>query len=194
MRGETEASSKNWIQLENLIGTTNPEKATGKRMASDCTHLEKRADLTERGNVSELWLRGTRAPPWPQVTSGRKRNGAGREWKAWDCWIPSSRELLWEHKQTFHAAFMRLAWLLGWKVNTGGVPGETGILAACGKQGSISGCSETKTYTCVTGPLVQTVEKGRAAGKQETALSSPQAPIQFPWDAWHYFRGWAAPK
>ena len=62
----------------------NPERATGKRTASDCTHLEKRADLSERG-VPGLWLRRTQAPPSPQLTGGRKRNGAGREWKAWDC-------------------------------------------------------------------------------------------------------------
>ena len=68
MRRETEASSLNWMQLENLIGATNPERATGKSTASGFTHLEKRADLSEQGNAPELWLRGTRAPPPPQLT------------------------------------------------------------------------------------------------------------------------------
>ena len=84
-RGETEASSQNWIQLENIVGATNPERATGKMMVLDCIYLEKRAQLTEWGNVPKLWLNRTRALPPPQLTGGRKRNGAGREWKAWDC-------------------------------------------------------------------------------------------------------------
>ena len=55
------------MQLENLIGATNPERATGKRMASDCTHLEKRADLSERGNIPELWPGVTQALPPPSA-------------------------------------------------------------------------------------------------------------------------------
>ena len=38
----------------------------------------------------------------------------------------------------------------------------------------------TDTYTCVLGPLVLTVVTGTAAGKQETALSSPKAPALTP--------------
>ena len=70
--------------------------------------------------------------------------------------------------------------LWGWKANTGRIPGETEIPAAHGKQGSISGCSGTKAYTCVLGPLVQAVETVIAARKQETAISSRQAPIPLP--------------
>ena len=60
---------------------TNSERATGKRTAPDCIHLEKRADLTEQGNVPKLWPRRSQAPPPPQLTGGRKRNGAEREWR-----------------------------------------------------------------------------------------------------------------
>ena len=34
-------------------------------MAADCTHLENRADLSERGNVPELWLPGPSPSPTP---------------------------------------------------------------------------------------------------------------------------------
>ena len=60
---------------------TNPKRATGKRAAPNCIHLEKRINLTEQGKVPKPWPSGTQALPPNQPTEGRKRNGAGREWR-----------------------------------------------------------------------------------------------------------------
>ena len=46
-------------------------------MAPDCIHLEKRADLTEQGNVPKLWLGGTQALPPTQLTDGGREMEQG---------------------------------------------------------------------------------------------------------------------
>ena len=60
---------------------TNPERATGKRAAPNCIHLEKRINIMEQGNIPKPWPGWTQALPLPQFTSRRKRNGVGREWR-----------------------------------------------------------------------------------------------------------------
>ena len=50
-------------------------------MAPDCIHLEKRADLTEQGNIPKLWPSGNQALTPPLLIGRRKRNGVGREWR-----------------------------------------------------------------------------------------------------------------
>ena len=50
--------------------------------------------------------------------------------------------------------------------------GETGILAACGKQGSISGCSGTKTYLCDRHTGSGSVDRHRSQKVGEVGNSS----------------------
>ena len=47
----------------------------------NCMHLEKKINLTIQCNVPKLCPSRTQAIPTPQLTYGRKRNGAGREWR-----------------------------------------------------------------------------------------------------------------
>ena len=47
----------------------------------NCTHLEKRADLSKWGNVPELWLPGTEPFPHPSSPAGGRQmeqGGSGR--------------------------------------------------------------------------------------------------------------------
>ena len=47
----------------------------------NCIHLEKRINLIEQGNIPKPRPSGTQALPPPHLTGGRKKNGAGREWR-----------------------------------------------------------------------------------------------------------------
>ena len=48
-------------------------------MATDCLHLGKREDLTEKAKVAKPLFSRTQALPPAQLTGGTKRNGAWRE-------------------------------------------------------------------------------------------------------------------
>ena len=63
----------------------NPERATGKRAAPNCMHLEKRINLMEQGNVQKPWPRGTQALPQPPAHRGEEEKRSGEGVEAWDC-------------------------------------------------------------------------------------------------------------
>ena len=76
MRGETENSSQNHLSYENIVNTTNPKRARGKKAARDCIHLENRAELTKQVMYQSLDPVGPKPFPHPRSPVGG--NGAGK--------------------------------------------------------------------------------------------------------------------